>query len=614
HGTSFDYWGFCYANDGTGGRSYHVRPEGKGFKMHTLLKKEFRPVAANAIMSSDHFPEDMQQDFLICNTIGFLGIKQYDLDLDGDGGKRKFGEVWGTPVKEILNSGDRNVRPTDAVIGEDGALYIADWHNIIIGHMQHNIRDPNRDHNHGRIFRLSVKGRPLQKPVKIHGQPIAALLENLKHRVNGVRHRTRVELSGRDSKKVIAAAQAWAKDFDPDDEEEAHHLLEALWLHQQHNVKNEALLKKLLASKVKLAAHAAKTVEHFWKNVDVKGSRGFVADAEVEVVKYEVPKHLNTADQKVYAIGAEIYQRESHCATCHQTDGNGLGNTYPTLIGSPWINGSEDRLVKLALHGLWGKLTIKGKTFDPALGTPPMTAFRTLLDDSEMAAVLTFVRNTWGNRASPIRPATVKRIRAATTKRDTFWKPDELLSEHPLEAALVLKDVGVDPEGFSNKKLEDELLGVDPAKLAEIAKKNGNAERGKNLFYKSSAGCFACHDPPKGTIRLGPDLKTIQTKITDAELVDSILRPSKRIDKSFAQVEIVTQQGKVLTGIRTEETDKEITLRNLAAPKPIKIAKSKILGIEDSKTSVMPGGLVKQLKSRAEFDDLVKFILETRKR
>ena len=46
HGTSFDYWGYCYANDGTGGRSYQVRPEGKGFKMHTLLVKEFRPVAA----------------------------------------------------------------------------------------------------------------------------------------------------------------------------------------------------------------------------------------------------------------------------------------------------------------------------------------------------------------------------------------------------------------------------------------------------------------------------------------------------------------------------------------------------------------------------------------
>ena len=63
--------------------------------MHVLLTKEFRPVAANAILSSEHFPKDMQQDFLICNTIGFLGVKQYKLDREGDGHRRKFGEVWG---------------------------------------------------------------------------------------------------------------------------------------------------------------------------------------------------------------------------------------------------------------------------------------------------------------------------------------------------------------------------------------------------------------------------------------------------------------------------------------------------------------------------------------
>ena len=323
HGTSFDYWGYCYANDGTGGKSYQVRPEGNGFKMHMLLTKEFRPVAANAIMSSDHFPEDIQNDFLICNTIGFLGVKQYSLDREGDGRTREFGHVWGTPGLELINSEDRNFRPTDAVIGEDGALYVSDWHNAIIGHMQHNIRDPNRDHQHGRILRLTVKDRPLQKPVKIHGQPIAALLENLKHPVNGVRHRTRVELSAHDSVAVIAATREWMKDFDPNDETEAHHLLEALWLHQQHGVRNEELLNTLLSSDVKHAVVAANTVKHFWHNVDAKGASGFAAPAEVEFVKFNPPKHLSRADKNVYKLGAQVYQRESHCATCHLAHGQG---------------------------------------------------------------------------------------------------------------------------------------------------------------------------------------------------------------------------------------------------------------------------------------------------
>ena len=138
-----------------------------------------------------------------------------------------MGEVWGTPngqklkvTKTLANgtpqdeeadgfflSGDKNFRPTDAIFGEDGALYVADWQNVIIGHMQHNVRDPNRDHKHGRIFRVSYTKKPLQKKVAIEGQPIEKLLENLKHPVDGVRHRTRVELSGRDTNEVISATQ-----------------------------------------------------------------------------------------------------------------------------------------------------------------------------------------------------------------------------------------------------------------------------------------------------------------------------------------------------------------------------------------------------------------------
>ncbi|MCA9137650.1 MAG: c-type cytochrome, partial [Planctomycetales bacterium] len=555
HGTSFDYWGYCYANDGTGGRSYQVRPEGKGFRMHELLTKEFRPVAANAIMSSQHFPDELQNDFLICNTIGFLGVKQYDLDRDGTSIKRKLGEVWGTPGLELLNSSDRNFRPTDAVIGEDGALYVSDWCNVIIGHMQHNIRDPNRDHYHGRIFRLTVKDRPLQEPVKIHDQPIEALLENLKHPVDGVRHRTRVELSGRDSSEVIAATQKWMANFDPNDEVESHHLLEALWMHQQHNVKNDALLNSLLASTVPHAAIAANTVRHFWYEVDRTGASGFAGAPESEIVNFKPPKHLSKDDQKVYKLGADIFQRESHCATCHLTHGQGNGLVYPSLVDSPWVTGSEDRLIKMALHGVWGKMTVHGKTYDPSRGVPPMTAFRNLLKDNEIAAVLTFVRNTWGNKASTIATESVKRVRAETISRTTFWNPDELLAEHPLEAELMAKGEAADTEAFSNDELEQELLVASTADLAREALEKGNAARGKVLFYKSSAACFACHDPPSGASRLGPDLTKLKSKLSPEELVDSILRPSKRIDKEFAQVNVLTVDGKIHMGIRVSESD-----------------------------------------------------------
>ena len=610
HGTSFDKWGYCYANDGTGGKSYQVRPHAKGFKMHTLLTKEFRPVAANAILSSNHFPEELQQDFLICNTIGFLGVKQYKLDRDGTERDRTFGHVWGTPGLELINSRDRNFRPTDAVIGSDGALYVSDWHNAIIGHMQHNIRDPNRDHAHGRIVRLTVKDRPLQKPVAIDGEPIAVLLENLKHPVNGVRHRTRVELSERDSQEVLAAAKEWIKDFDPNDEKEAHHMLEALWLHQQHGAQNEELLNVLLNSEVGHVGVAATTVQHFWKNIDPKRASGFASKAESQIVRFRAPKHLSEKEKAVYDLGAKVFQRESHCATCHQTHGKGTPNVYPPLLGSPWVTGDEDRLIKLSLHGIHGKIVVNGKVYDPSRGVPPMTAFRSLLKDRELAAVLTFVRNSWGNKSPAISTESVARIRKETSNRTTFWKPEELLAEHPIKGGD-----GAAVVAFSNDALDAELMATPVSQLAKEAMEKGNARRGRTLFYESGAACFACHHPPKGVARLGPDLTKLKTKLTPEQLVDSILRPSALVDKAYASVTVYTLEGKTISGIRVSQDDKEIVLRNLAEPKPIKIKISDIEedGIEVSKKSLMPAGLAKTLKNRQEFNDLMRYVLETRK-
>ena len=75
----------------------------------------------------------------------------------------------------------------ELALAPDGSLYVVDWHNVLVGHMQHNVRDPNRDHKHGRIFRVTHTKKPLQKKVAIDGQPIEALLENLKHSTDGVR-------------------------------------------------------------------------------------------------------------------------------------------------------------------------------------------------------------------------------------------------------------------------------------------------------------------------------------------------------------------------------------------------------------------------------------------
>jgi hypothetical protein len=266
HGISFDYWGYHYATDATGGRAYQVVDTANGeFVMRPLLRTTVRPVPASGILSSAHFPAANEGNFLILNVIAFLGVKQYKLTVDP-----VTGLAQGEETSDFLVSSDPNFRPVDFEVGDDGAVYLADWSNAIIGHMQHNIRDPARDHSHGRIYRITVPGRPLQEHVAIDGQPLPAVLRALEHPVNGVRQRARVELSERPTAEVIAATREWSKGFDATREAGAHHLLEALWVHQQHNVEAPELLGQLLASPVLHARNAARRVESMWKHSEAR--------------------------------------------------------------------------------------------------------------------------------------------------------------------------------------------------------------------------------------------------------------------------------------------------------------------------------------------------------
>ena len=89
-----------------------------------------------------------------------------------------------------MTSSDFNFRPVDLEFAPDGSLYIADWHNVLIGHMQHNARDPLRDHVHGRIYRITYPSRPLVVPAKVAGATVEELLNNLTLPEYRTRYRT----------------------------------------------------------------------------------------------------------------------------------------------------------------------------------------------------------------------------------------------------------------------------------------------------------------------------------------------------------------------------------------------------------------------------------------
>jgi putative heme-binding domain-containing protein len=266
HGHVFDHWGQDIVVDGTGADPFHAAlfsgylpyPQ-KHNRPPTVFRQQSRPCPGMEYLSSRHFPPEMQGNLLVANVITMQGIFQYKIRDDGS-------SFAGANAETIVSSTDQNFRPSDLKIGPDGAIWFIDWHNPIIGHMQHNLRDPSRDREHGRIYRVTYNDRPLLQPVKIDGEPIEKLLELLREPEDRTHYRVRIELAARKPDDVIAAVNKWIEKLDPKDKEYQHLMLEALWLHQSHNVVDVDLLKRELASPEFRARAAATRVLSYWRD------------------------------------------------------------------------------------------------------------------------------------------------------------------------------------------------------------------------------------------------------------------------------------------------------------------------------------------------------------
>ena len=108
------------------------------------------------------------------------------------------------------------------------------------------------------------------------------------------------------------------------------------------------------------------------------------------------------------------------CAPCHRENGLGVPNAYPSLVGTSWVVGDPELLIKVTLHGLQGPITVNGRPWNAM-----MMPFSNL-PDAQIAAALTHVRTSWGNTASPITAEQVAQARAAHAGRTRPWTAVEL--------------------------------------------------------------------------------------------------------------------------------------------------------------------------------------------
>ncbi|MFT5882892.1 MAG: glucose/arabinose dehydrogenase/mono/diheme cytochrome c family protein [Crocinitomicaceae bacterium] len=485
-------WGIAFDDYGqnfflhTSGTSFSwmgqstIKPKyGRGLRAPSLLKdNKVRPTSGLEFVSSRHFPDEVQGDILINNSIGYLGTKQHSVSEDGTGYTTKYRQ-------DLLKSENKNVRPVDLEFAPDGSLYVVDWSNVLIGHMQHNARDPHRDHVHGRVYRITYPSRPLVKPAKVAGASITELLGNLKLHEYRTRYRTRRELRGRDADKVASATKSWASKLDKNDAEYERYLLEALWVLWGANKVDETFVSNLMKAKDhKVRAAAARVVRYNVDKLsnaqellelaagdehgrvrleaintanwlDKQSGEAILTVAKTKPIDNWIKASFENANQDITGTalekevdpdvvawkkagmnkkqmdfmkkGREIFHREAHCATCHGEDGNGLPAAgFPPIAGTKWATQDPERLIKLSLKGLMGEIEVKGKKFNGA-----MTPFGGLLDDNELAAVLTYVRKSFGNKASAISLSDVKKVRAATKDQIGLYTANELLKAHP---------------------------------------------------------------------------------------------------------------------------------------------------------------------------------------
>ncbi len=140
-------------------------------------------------------------------------------------------------------------------------------------------------------------------------------------------------------------------------------------------------------------------------------------------------KDLTSAGKQQYISGKPLYERI--CAGCHGVSGEGLVPIAPPLKQSEWVLGAESRLISIVLHGVKGPITVNGKLYKEPEVQPMMPGLNENqeVSDKDIAALLTYIRNSWGNGVAEVNDSTVSAVRKQTMDRQAPYTQEELMSE-----------------------------------------------------------------------------------------------------------------------------------------------------------------------------------------
>lgn len=257
-GHDFDPFGQSFVTDGAGSQGINYAVPGAMYVAYAGARRILGSVSPGSypkfcgieLISSEHFPPDWQGNAVTCDFRAHR-IVRFAINEQGSAYVTQ-------QMPDLLRSSDVTFRPIDVKLGPDGALYVADWSNPIIQHGEVDFRDPRRDHERGRIWRITAKGRPLVPRPALTEQSNAQLLEQLLSPNAFNKRQARRILSER-GKAIVNDLAAWTKTQSRDEA-----LLEALWTYQAIDTVEAALLERLAAAKDGRIRAAAVRVLSFW--------------------------------------------------------------------------------------------------------------------------------------------------------------------------------------------------------------------------------------------------------------------------------------------------------------------------------------------------------------
>ena len=428
-----------------------------------------------AFVGTDRWPEDMQGDVIVAGYFAST-IERHRLE-DKDAGFASKQQ------SKLVTSTSPSFRPVDVSFGPDGALYIADWYNPVIGHYQASYADPKRDRSHGRIWTLApANSHPPAQP-DLESLSWDALAGSLRSPERWVREMAKRRLFDGPTNAVTAALETIASQYvDP------RFLIDAAGVRLAHGDPSQEWARAALShgdprvrsagarlAGLSAASHPTLTADlrraaldpHPRVRVETIVASTYiptVSAIQIALLGLDLPSDsfIEYARRQACVALRPVWQSALHqgeplpiqtrgreylqdlllrptapnpgslvytqaCLPCHQPNGTGLPGYYPPLVGSPYVRAEDpDNLVRIVLHGLEPEDSPEGMP-DSSPKMPSMMG----MSDTDIATALTYIREVFGDKAPPVSPETVTEIREKYGIDQGAWTRTDLLTPTP---------------------------------------------------------------------------------------------------------------------------------------------------------------------------------------